>query len=174
MQVFQLVYRQIKELAKASLIFVVPLFQREHHVACEDNGRVSGQGVIGDGSRLFAQLQIGLAHLEEDLDVPTLAISLDNLFFRQRQVRRDQDKVVAALVLVADVDQPHGEMLAVLGGLSLYGEQVSRAPVALPLASVDGLDVLHAALEAEVHLLAFLDTRDDVVAELVDLVQRCR
>ena len=87
MQVFQLVYRQVKELAKAPLIYVAPLLQREHHVACEDNGRMSGQGVVGDGSRLFAQLQIGFAHLEEYLDVPALAISLDDLFFRQCQVR---------------------------------------------------------------------------------------
>ena len=86
-QIFQLIYRQVKELAKAPLIRVAPLFQRKHHVACEDDGRVSGQGVVGDGSRLFAQLQIGLAHLEEDLDVPALAISLDDLFFGQCQVR---------------------------------------------------------------------------------------
>nr|WP_304097131.1 hypothetical protein [Mitsuokella multacida] len=45
---------------------------------------------------------------------------------------------------------------------------------ALLLAPVDGHDVLHVALEAEVHLPAFFDTRDDVVAELVDLVERCR
>ena len=57
MQVFQLVYRQIKELAKAPLIHVAPLIQREHHVLREDNGRVSGQDVVGDGSCLFAQLQ---------------------------------------------------------------------------------------------------------------------
>ena len=57
MQVFQLIYRQIKELAKAPLIHVAPLLQREHHVPREDNGRVSGQGVVGDGSFLFAQLQ---------------------------------------------------------------------------------------------------------------------
>lgn len=81
MQAFQLVYRQVKELAKAPLIHVAPLLQREHHVARKDNGRVSGQGVVGDGSRLFAQPQIGLAHLEEDLDVPALAISLDDIFF---------------------------------------------------------------------------------------------
>ena len=135
---------------------------------------MSGQSVVGDGSRLFAQLQIGLAHLEEDLDVPALAISLDNLFFRQRQVCWDQDEAVTAFVLVADVDQPYGKALAILDSLSLYGEQVSGAPAALPLASVDGLDVLHAVLEAEVHLLAFLDARDDVVAEFMDLVQRCR
>lgn len=49
---------------------------------------MSGQGVVGDGSRLFAQHQVGLAHLEEDLDVPALAISLDDLFFGQCQVRR--------------------------------------------------------------------------------------
>ena len=132
---------------------------------------MSGQGVVGDGSCLFAQLQIGLAPLEEDLDVPALAISLDNLFFGQCQVRRDQDEVVAALVLVADVNQPYRKVLAILDGLCLYGEQVRGAPAALLLAPVDGLDVLHAALEAEVHLLAFLDTRDDVVAELMDLVQ---
>lgn len=116
---------------------------------------MSGQSVVGDGSRLFAQLQVGLAHLEEYLDVPTLAISLDDLFFRQRQVRRDQDEVIAALVLVANVDQSYRKALAVLDGLSLYGEQVRGAPVALLLPPVDGHDVLHAALEAEVHLLAF-------------------
>lgn len=135
---------------------------------------MSGQGVVGDGSRLFAQLQVGFAHLEEDLDVPTLAISLDDLFFRQRQVRRDQDEVIAALVLVANVDQTYRKALAVLDGLSLYGKQVRGAPAALLLAPVDGLDVLHAALETEVHLLAFLDTRDDIVAKVMDLVQRCR
>ena len=149
------------------------IYGRGSTVACEDNGRVSGQSVVGDGSRLFAQLQIGFAHLEEYLDVPTLAISLDDLFFGQCQVRRDQDEVVAALVLVADVDQPYRKVLAILDGICLYGEQVSGASATLLLAPVDGLDVLHAALEGEVHLLAFLDTRDDVVAELVDLVERC-
>ena len=34
------------------------------------------------------------------------------------------------------------------------------------------IDEIYAALEAEVHLLAFLDTRDDVVTEFMDLVQR--
>jgi len=49
-----------------------------------------------------------------------------------------------------------------------------RAPAALLLSPVDGHDVLHAALEVEVHLLAFLDARDDVVAKFMNLVQRCR
>lgn len=92
---------------------------------------MSGQSVVRDESRLFAKLQIGFAHLEEYLDVPALVISLDDLFFGQCQVRRDQDEVVAALILVADVDQLYGKMLAILDGLCLYGEQVSGAPAAL-------------------------------------------
>lgn len=66
-----------------------------------------------------------------------LAISVDDLFSGQRQVRRDQAEVIAAFLL----------------------------------ASVACLDVLHTTLEAEIHLLAFLDTHDDVIAKLVNLVQ---
>ena len=64
---------------------------------------MSGQSIIGDSSYLFSQFQIGFAHLEEDLDVPAFAIGLDDLFFGQCQIRRDQDKVVSALVLVVGV-----------------------------------------------------------------------
>ena len=99
MQAFHLIYRQIKELAKAPLIQISPLLQREHHITREDNGCVSSQGVVRDGFRLLAQIQTGLAHLEEDLDVPALAISLDDFFFRQCQVRRDPNEIIAALVL---------------------------------------------------------------------------
>jgi len=72
-----------------------------------------------------------------------------------------------------DVDPLCGKAFAILNGLCLYGKQVSGAPAALLLAPVDGHDILHSALEAEVHLLAFLDTRDDVVAEFINLMQRC-
>ena len=132
---------------------------------------MSGQSIVGDSSCLFAQFQIGLAHLEEDLDIPAFAIGLDDLFFGQCQVRRDQDKVVTALVLVADIDQPYWKILAILDGFSLYGEQISGAPASFLLAPVNSLDVLHEAMEAEVQLLIFLDTRYDVVAELMNLMQ---
>ena len=79
--------RALKELAKAPLIHISPLLQREHHIPREDNSSVSSQSVVRDGSRLFAQLQIELAHLEEGLDIPALTVSLDDLFFRQFQVR---------------------------------------------------------------------------------------
>lgn len=94
---------------------------------------MSGQSIVGDSSCLFAQFQIGFAHLEEDLDIPAFAIGLDDLFFGQCRVRRDQDKVVTALVLVADIDQP-------------YGERISGAPASFLLAPVNSLDVLHEAL----------------------------
>ena len=125
---------------------------------------MSGKSIVGDSSCLFSQFQIRFTHLEEDLDVPAFAIGLDDLFFGQCQIRRDQDKVVTALVLVANVDQPYWKMLAILDGFSLYGEQISGAPAAFLLAPVNLLDDLHEALEAEVQLLIFLDTRDDVVA----------
>lgn len=83
MLVFQITYRQVKELADAPLIYISPLLQHKHHITREDNSSVSGQNVVRAGSRLFAQLLIRLVHFEEYLNAPMFIISLDDLFFRQ-------------------------------------------------------------------------------------------
>jgi len=78
-----LVKTKEEQFAQASRIFLLSLFHRENHIPEHHNRRMSDNRVIGKLLKLPGQLQVGFAHLEENFNIPTLAVKRDDFFFCQ-------------------------------------------------------------------------------------------
>ena len=67
---------------------------------------MSCHGIIGQGSALLAKLEIGLAGLEKDFDVPSLVVDANDLSFAQIHICGDEGCPILSLVAVAGTDDP--------------------------------------------------------------------
>lgn len=77
----QFIRHQHEQFPKGSGVRRFSLFQCQQHIAHQHDGRMGGQGVIGQTVALGQQFEIGLTGLEKHLYVPTIAIQPDDLFF---------------------------------------------------------------------------------------------
>lgn len=131
--------------------------------------------IVGDGTTILAEPQVGLARFEEHLDAPALPVELDDFFLRKREVCRDEDEIILPLVAVPHEDQSHRhEGFSLFRRDSIDGQEVTRASAAFLVFLVDGLDVRDLPFAEVAHLLALLCHSGDVIAEVMDGFQRRR
>lgn len=131
--------------------------------------------IVGDGTTILAEPQVGLARFEEHLDAPALPVELDDFFLRKREVCRDEDEIILPLVAVPHEDQSHRhEGFSLFRRDSIDGQEVTRASAAFFVFLVDGLDVRDLPFAEVAHLLALLCHSGDVIAEVMDGFQRRR
>ena len=174
-QVRKLVESEIEELADAATVRVLALLDSQEHVPRADDGDMRRHRIIGNGAAVLAEPQVRLARLEEHLDAPALPVKLDDFFLRKREIRRDEDEIVLPVIAVPHEHQADGDKeLALLRCNSIDGQEVARASTTLPVFLVDGLDVRELPVAEIAHLLALLRHGGDIVAEVMDGLQRGR
>ena len=75
-----------EQFPERSRIFLYSLLHGQEHVANHDDGCMGDLAVEVLGLKILFQAQVPFAHLEEDLDVPTLSVNWDHFFVGQVNV----------------------------------------------------------------------------------------
>lgn len=135
--------------------------------------------IVGDGTTILAEPQVGLARFEEHLDASALPVELDDFFLRKREVCRDEDEIILPLVAVPHEDQSHRhEGFSLFRRDSIDGQEVTRASAAFLVFLVDGLDVRDLPFAEVAHLLALKKINPTFymgsgkIEELQDLIEK--
>ena len=130
--------------------------------------------VIRKRAAVLLQAQETLAHLEEHLDAPALAVDADDFLRREAHVRCHQYQPVLPMVAIADKDKAHREGFFALDDSGFHTQQILRAATPLSVLLVDRLHILQASLLEVVYLFRLLCHGDHIVAKTVNLQERCR
>lgn len=81
----QLIHHHQEQLTKGPLVCGTSLLQDEEYVAHKHHGGVGRQSIVRQAVTLGKPLQIGLAGLKEDLNIPPFAVNPDDFSLRQGQ-----------------------------------------------------------------------------------------
>lgn len=162
-RVGQFIHHHQEQLADGPVILAAALLQGEQHVADENKRHMGVQRVVGQAVALGAQMQQGLAGLEEYLDVPALAVDPQDFLRLQADICADEGDPVLAVIAVAHADDPrrNGVSLTVCQR-DVDGQQILGSPAPLLARGKDLLDVHPPAVQLVEHLGGLLDHRDAV------------
>ena len=125
--------------------------------------------IIRHGSALFAKLKIRFAHFEEDFYIPAFAIGLDDFFFGQINICRNQNQIILSVVPVSNKDQFYGNSLVSFNSIRFQGKKIRGSATALLGCSENGRCTLHSSIVAKMNFVTFLDYANDIVANIFDL-----
>jgi len=170
--ILQFRQHHIEQFTQRSLIFILPLEYRQDHVSHHGDGDVSCHRIVGKRIAFLLQPQVGLAGLEEDLNIPALAVDPNDLFFAEIHVRADQSDSVLAVAAVADIDQSGWDRVLiraiVLAHKDLHRQKVTAASSALLRLLEDLLGIHAPAFEFVCDPGTLLHHCDGVEAHILD------